>query len=67
MTENHPITVPQDLLREWNEEALSIPDPLGWSKYIATQASELGGASVGSTEGSDRQIFHNIFRSTRTC
>ena len=35
----HPITPSLELVRQWNEEALSIPDPLEWSKYIATQAA----------------------------
>ena len=35
----HPITPPPELVQQWNEEALSIPDPLEWSKYIATQAA----------------------------
>lgn len=39
---NHPITPSLELVRQWNEEALSIPDPLGWSKYIATQAARWG-------------------------
>lgn len=39
MTDSHPITPPPELVRQWNEEALSIPDPLGWSIYIATQAA----------------------------
>lgn len=41
MTEDN-LTPSSDLVRQWNEEALSIPDPLGWSEYIATQAALWG-------------------------
>jgi len=43
MTEQHPITPPPELVREWNESALGAHfPPYGYSKYIAIQAAHWG-------------------------
>ena len=43
MTENHLITPPPELVREWNEAAMGTHfPPYGYSEYIATQAARWG-------------------------
>ena len=43
MTEQHPITPPPELVREWNEAAIGTHfPPYGYSEYIAIQAARWG-------------------------
>lgn len=42
MTEQHPITPPPELFKQWNKAALSPPDPFGYNEYIAIQAARWG-------------------------
>ena len=43
MTQEHPITPPPELVREWNQAALGTRyEPLGYSEYIAAQAANWG-------------------------
>ena len=43
MTDNHPITPPPELVREWHQSAAGIHfRPYGYSEYIAAQAAQWG-------------------------
>lgn len=43
MTNDHPITPPPELVREWNDAAIATDfRPYGYSEYIATQAAQWG-------------------------
>jgi hypothetical protein len=43
MTENHPITPPPELVREWNQDATGTHfEPYGYSEFIATRAAQWG-------------------------
>ena len=43
MDQQHPITPPPELVREWNEAAIGTRfPPYGYSEYIATKAARWG-------------------------
>jgi hypothetical protein len=43
MTDQHPITPPPELVREWNQEATGIHfEPYGYSEFITTRAAQWG-------------------------
>ena len=43
MTNQHPITPPPELVREWNQEATGTHfEPYGYSEFIATRAAQWG-------------------------
>ena len=43
MTNQHPITPPPELVREWNQEAAGTHfEPYGYSEFIATRAAQWG-------------------------
>ena len=43
MSQQHPITPPPELVREWHQSAAGIHfHPYGYSEYIATQAARWG-------------------------
>jgi len=43
MTNQHPITPPPELVREWNQEATGTHfEPYGYSEFIAARAAQWG-------------------------
>jgi hypothetical protein len=43
MTNQHPITPPPELVREWNQEATGTHfEPYGYSEFIANRAAQWG-------------------------
>lgn len=43
MTNDHPITPPPELVREWNQDAIGTHfEPYGYSEFIATRAAQWG-------------------------
>jgi hypothetical protein len=43
MTNQHPITPPPELVREWNQDAIGTHfEPYGYSEFIATRAAAWG-------------------------
>jgi hypothetical protein len=43
MTNQHPITPPPELVREWNQDAIGTHfEPYGYSEFIATRAAQWG-------------------------